>query len=529
MNLALWLQRSAQVWPERPAVAWGRDLVHTHAGLARAAASVAQGLQAAGVVPGDRVGLFMANSPNYLVALWAIWWAGAVAVPMNARLHGREAGWICAHSGQRLCLVDAEHADSLAPHAPAGCRLVVGLSQLGGPDDAAAADAAGAASAAPLPGPAVRHEDDAAWLFYTSGTTGRPKGVVLTQRNLRLCTLAYTATVQAVDPGDSFLHPAPLSHGSGLYHLPYVMNGGVNVVPRSPSLDEAEFFDLAAHWGQASSFVAPTILRRFTQHAQARGASLPRAADGGPRGLATLVMGGAPLYLADLEAAHQALGPHLAQIYGQGESPMTITVLPRALVADSSHPQWRERMASVGFAQPMVDLSIRTPEGAPLPIGAVGEVCVQGEVVMAGYWQDDAATAAAVRGGWLYTGDIGRLDEAGFLTLLDRSKDLVISGGNNIYPREVEEVLLTHPAVAEVAVIGRPDPQWGESLLACVVPAAGAPADAEALAAVLDAHCLAHLARYKRPKAYRVLAALPKNHYGKVLKTQLRTDAEGAG
>jgi long-chain acyl-CoA synthetase len=502
MNIAHWLHRTALAHGERPAVALGTEMVHDYASLARAAAGFAQAAQARGVATGDRVGLFMDNAPGYLVALWGLWWMGAVAVPVNARLHGREAGWILQHSGARACVVDTRHADELRPHAHEGLALWVE------PSPAPVADPAR---------PADRSEDDPAWLFYTSGTTGRPKGVTLTMRSLRWCTLAYTATVQAVVPGDSCLHPAPLSHGSGMYHLPYVMNGGVNVIPASRGLDEAEFFALAAHWRNASCFAAPTIVKRLADHVRRHGTAV--------EGLATLVYGGAPMYLADLEAARAVLGPHLAQIYGQGESPMTITVLPKAVIEDRAHPRWRERMASVGFAQPMVEVSIRDADGRDLPAGGIGEVCVRGEVVMAGYWQQPEATAAALRDGWLWTGDIGRLDDEGFLTLLDRSKDLVISGGNNVYPREVEEVLLTHPAVQEVSVIGRPDPQWGEALVAYVVPRG------DADAAALDAHCLAHIARYKRPKAYRFVAALPKNNYGKVLKTELRAQeaARAAG
>jgi long-chain acyl-CoA synthetase len=197
---------------------------------------------------------------------------------------------------------------------------------------------------------------------------------------------------------------------------------------------------------------------------------------------------------------------------------MTITVLPRSAIEDRAHPQWAARMASVGYAQPMVELSIRSEAGDELAAGAVGEVCVRGEVVMAGYWQQPEATAQTLRDGWLWTGDVGRLDEDGFLTLLDRSKDLIISGGNNIYPREVEECLLTHPAVAEVSVIGRPDAEWGEAVVAYVVCTEAVPVEV----AALDAHCLAHMARYKRPKDYRFVDALPKNAYGKVLKTALR-------
>jgi len=500
MNLALWLQRSALAHGGRPAVALGNEVVHDYRSLAAAAAGFAAWLQRQGVAAGDRVGLFMDNSPLYLEALWGLWWRGAVAVPLNARLHGREAGWILGQCGARGCIVDARHAAELAPHRPEAVDLWQEPAPLA-PDEAAA--------------PAERSEDDAAWLFYTSGTTGRPKGVVLTMRNLRWATLAYTATVQAVAPGDCCLHPAPLSHGSGLYHLPYVMNAGVNVVPASRGFDEAEFFALAAHWRNASCFAAPTIVRRLAEHARSHGLR--------PEGLATIVYGGAPMYLADLEAARAALGPHLAQIYGQGESPMTITVLPKAVIEDREHPRWRERMASVGMAQPMVEVTIRGLGGELLPPGGIGEVCVRGEVVMAGYWNVPEATAAAIRDGWLWTGDIGRLDEQGFLTLLDRSKDLVISGGNNIYPREVEEVLLTHPAVSEASVIGRADPEWGESIVAYVV------LRSPATAAELDQHCLANIARYKRPKGYRFVDALPKNNYGKVLKTELRAIESARG
>ena len=497
MNLALWLQATARIHGDRPAVAHGTAVRFDYRGFARAAALTAQWLRERRIGPGDRVGLFMDNTPDYLPLLWGIWWAGAVAVPLNARLHPREAAWILENCAASLCLCDAAHAAQTAAVGPAACTIVGDQAFLHASEHAGSPH-----------GIAPRSEDDAAWLFYTSGTTGKPKGVVLTHRNLRWMTLAYLATVQSVQPGDSMLHPAPLSHGAGLYHLPYVLQGGVNVVPVSGGLDSAEFFALAAHWRNASCFAAPTIVKRLADWARVHGPDTS--------GLATIVYGGAPMYLADIEAARSTLGPHFAQIYGQGESPMTISVLPKSVIEDSAHPRWRARMASVGFAQPMVEISIRSAEGQVLPTGTPGEVCVRGEVVMAGYWNQPEASAAALRDGWLFTGDIGALDDDGFLTLMDRSKDLVISGGNNIYPREIEETLLLHPGVQEVSVIGRPDPQWGESLVAYVVPRG------DVSAGQLDAHCLAHMGRYKRPKHYRFVAELPKNNYGKVLKTELR-------
>jgi long-chain acyl-CoA synthetase len=233
-------------------------------------------------------------------------------------------------------------------------------------------------------------------------------------------------------------------------------------------------------------------------------------------GLATIVAGGGPLYLADLLDAREVLGPHLAQIYGQGESPMTITVLPKHVIEDRAHPRWHERLASVGYAQPMVEVAIHADDGTPLAVGEPGEVCVRGEVVMKGYWDRPHATAETIRDGWLRTGDIGRLDEDGFLTLLDRSKDLIISGGTNIYPREVEEALLLHPQVAEASVIGVPHAEWGERVVAYIV------AHAPVSEVELDAHCLENIARFKRPRLYRFVETLPKNHYGKVVKNELR-------
>ena len=493
MNAALWLARTAQRFGAHCAIGHGRDPWCSYRDLALRAQALATWLHAQGVAPGDRVALFLPNRAEYLVMLWGVWWSGAAALPINAKLHAREVAWILQHSGTRLAFCDGAAHDALAALAT-GVQLLTELPAL---------DLAGQIDA-----PVERADTDPAWLFYTSGTTGRPKGVVLGARQLREASLGYLSEVQGVSAGDVMLHPAPLSHGSGLYHLPYVMHGGVNVVPASGGFDPAEIVELAAHWRHASFFAAPTMVRRLVDHVQTIGRK--------PEGLATITYGGGPMYLADIERALQVIGPHFAQIYGQGESPMTITVLPRDVINDHAHPRHRERLASVGHAQPMLELSIRNADGAGLPAGESGEVCVRGDIVMQGYWQQPEATAAAIRDGWLYTGDVGRLDDEGFLTLLDRSRDLIISGGSNIYPREVEEVLLQHPAVHEASVIGRHDAEWGEVVVAYVVAHGTVDADA------LDAFCREHIARFKRPKHYRFVDALPKNHYGKVLKTELR-------
>ena len=227
----------------------------------------------------------------------------------------------------------------------------------------------------------------------------------------------------------------------------------------------------------------------------------------------------------DLDDAHALFGFKLAQIYGQGESPMTITTLSKADHADRAHPRYRERLGSAGKAYTAVEVLVVDDAGRALPADEVGEVIVRGDTVMSGYWQDPAATAKSLREGWLYTGDLGALDADGYLTLKDRSNDLIISGGSNVYPREVEEVLLHHPDVGEVSVVGRPDREWGEVVVAFVVPSKGRTTYSD----TLDSHCLDHIARFKRPKEYYFVDALPKNNYGKVLKTELRRRLEAGG
>jgi acyl-CoA synthetase (AMP-forming)/AMP-acid ligase II len=233
-----------------------------------------------------------------------------------------------------------------------------------------------------------------------------------------------------------------------------------------------------------------------------------------PGNLRTIVYGGGPMYVDEIKQAMSAFGQVFVQIYGQGEAPMTITSLRRA-----DHALGDDAMlGSVGWARTGVDVRVVDAHGAALPLGEPGEIVCRGDVVMAGYWNDAEASAAALRDGWLYTGDIGSFDARGYLTLRDRSKDVVISGGSNIYPREVEEALVTHPDVAEVCVVGARDSEWGEVVVAFVVRMPGSNVDA----AGLDAHCLDRIARFKRPKRYLFVDALPKNSYGKVLKRELR-------
>jgi long-chain acyl-CoA synthetase len=475
-------------------VACGTCVVATYGQLAERAARIAGALRTFGLAPGDRVAIVSKNSPDYLALLYGIWHAGLAAVPANAKLHGAELGYILEHSGARLCFASAGADAEVAAHAPASLERLITIGS-------AEYDALFAADTIDL---VPRGGDDLAWLFYTSGTTGRPKGAMLTHRNLAAASAAYATEVDPILPGDAIVHAAPMSHGSGLYIMAHVAHLGVQVVPESGGFEPEEVFSLFGHWPRASMFAAPTMIKRLVEC----------PADCRVGNIRTLIWGGAPMYVEDAVKALDRFGPRLAQIYGQGEAPMTITTLSKAEIADRNHPRWRERLASAGKRYRNVEVMIADAGDTPLPPGETGETLCRGEVVMGGYWRNEDASAATLRGGWLHTGDVGAIDAEGYLHLKDRSKDLIISGGSNIYPREVEEVLLTHPEVKEVSVIGRPHREWGEAVVAYVVGRA-APAE-------LDALCLLHIARFKRPKDYVFVDALPKNNYGKILKTELR-------
>jgi long-chain acyl-CoA synthetase len=494
MNLAVWLQRAGQSHAGRPAVALGTRIVRTYAELAERAARLAGALQKLGLQPGDRIAVVAKNSPDILDLMYGIWQAGLAVVPANAKLHGAELGYILEHSGARLCFASAGLDDEIAPHAPGTLDRMIRIGS-------AAYQALFAADAAAL---VAREPDDLAWLFYTSGTTGRPKGAMLTHRVLAAASHAYATQVDPIAPGDAILHAAPMSHGSGLYIMAHVPRLGVQVVPESGGFEPDEVCGLFDAWPNASMFAAPTMIKRLVDG----------PTDFRTDHIRTLIWGGAPMYVEDTLRALDRFGPRLAQIYGQGEAPMTITTLAKADIADRGHPDWLARLASAGKPYAGVEVRIADADDAALPAGETGEILCRGEVVMPGYWQNPDANASTLRGGWLHTGDVGAFDAAGYLVLKDRSKDLIISGGSNIYPREVEEVLLANDKVREVSVIGRPDAEWGEVVVAYVV--------GDASAAELDALCLSHIARFKRPKDYVFVDALPKNNYGKILKTELR-------
>ena len=501
MNIAHILLKAHKLHPERAAVSIGSKTLYNYRSFYERVRYLAASMTAElSLNVGDRVAIAMPNHPEYLVIRYAAWFAGLSVVPMNAKLHTLEINYMLEHSGSKVCFISSKLQREGDFQNSAKVEVV-------DVDSDEYQDMVNPGQEIDM----VEVQPDAlAWLFYTSGTTGKPKGVMITHHNMLIGAMSYLVDVDNISAADSIIHAAPISHGSGFYDLPHVMRCANQVIPAGGQFDPSEVLGLIQDWDGVTMFLAPTMIKRLVQSQESSQCSL--------RGLKTVVYGGGPMYVEDIKRALDVLGPCFVQIYGQGESPMTITVLSKTVINNTSHERYEKRLASVGMAQSSVSVTIFGDDGLPATKGAIGEVLVKGAVVARGYWNDDAATRATWKDGWLHTGDIGFFDEDGFLTLIDRSKDLIISGGSNIYPREIEEVLVAHPSVNEVACVGQFSEEWGESVVAFVVLEHQCLADERDL----DEFCLSRIARFKRPKYYHFVDSLPKNNYGKVLKTDLR-------
>jgi long-chain acyl-CoA synthetase len=504
MNIVSLLLNAARTFGDRPAIRVGDQQTHTYQQLQERVVHLSAALRGQlQLQAADRVALVMANRPAYLEVLFAIWHAGLVAVPINAKLHPKEVAFILQDCGAAACFVTDDVADGIAQHAADSdsLRHVICVDR---------AEYA-ALSAEPVPA-AVAGRDELAWLFYTSGTTGRPKGAMLSHLNLQLMCCSYLCDFDLLTEHDSMLHLGPQSHGAGLLALAHVAKGSQHILPDSGSFDPAEVASIVDRIPNVTFFAAPTMLRRLVDHA---GISRCRVEN-----IRSILGGGAPFYANDVRRVLATFGARFTNGYGQGECPCTITAMPKRLYSAGWDDEW---LVSVGIPRTGVEVRVIDSANQELPDGQIGEITVRSDIVMRGYWDNQSATAAALDSGWLRTGDLGTRNARGFFWLKDRSKDLIISGGSNIYPREVEDVLLLSDAVAEVAVVGEADPDWGESTVAFVVLRNGR----TSTAADLNRLCLEHLARFKRPKRYEFLTALPRNSTGKIQKTELRARLAG--
>jgi acyl-CoA synthetase (AMP-forming)/AMP-acid ligase II len=509
MNVGTLLTKSARTFPDNLALAHGPEK-WTYAQFNSRVNRLANALSKLGIKQGDNVALVQYNYPETLESIFACFKAGYGAVPINFRLHPNEFAFIIDHSQARAVILSPEFNEAIVdirdriPQA----RYLIALSRAEGElldyEKLISAESDHWEDAHVQP-------DDLAWLFYTSGTTGLPKGAMLTHRNLVAMTMNFYADIcPGLGPDDAILHAAPLSHGSGLYALPNIGKGAANIILESKSFDPELVFKSIQEHRVTNMFGAPTMVKVLAES--------PAAGRYDHSSLKALNYGGAPMLVEDLKEAVARLGPCLVQLFGQAESPMTITYLPHRDHVLEGTPEQMQRLASAGFPRTDVEVKIFDPQEEELPPGEMGEIVTRSDLVMKGYWRNPEATADTIKSGWLHTGDMGYMDENGYLFIMDRSKDMIISGGENIYPREIEEVLVRHPAIREVAVIGVPDPKWGEAIKAIVALVPGQSATEEELISF----CKDNIASYKKPKSVDFVDELPKNNYGKILKRELR-------
>lgn len=478
MQIGELIRRAGLIYGEAPAFVEGARVM-SFRGFDQATDRLGNALLAAGLEPGERVGVLLPNGIDCLIAYYALAKAGLVRVPLNLRETAADHAYKIADSGTRAVIHGAEGG--------AEAEIVIGPERL-----AAMIDQGDA-----TPCRIDRALDAPLRLGYTGGTTGKPKAVTLTTRGeLAELSAFLVDLVPDLAHGDTFLHAAPIAHASGAFVLPAIVKGVRSVI--MAKFDAAGFIALAEKERATHTFLVPTMLAMIMEEPSLAAAALA---------LKRICYGASPIAPALLERAIARFGRVFAQTYGQAESPMVITCLK---------PEEHDRIGSCGRPFFLAEVAVFDDEDRRLPPGEKGEIVVRGPQLMAHYWNRPDATAAAFRNGWLHTGDIGTMDEDGFFYILDRKNDMLISGGYNVYPREVEDVLLACEGVVEAAVIGLPDEKWGDRVHAVVAGRAGL--DQEAVLAA----CRARLANYKCPKAIEVWPALPKSPAGKILRREVR-------
>lgn len=510
-NLASMLVHTARLFPDRPGLIQA-DRHWTWRELDRRVTRAASALAQRGVRPGDRVLVHSRNCNALFESQWACWRIGAVWVPTNFRLAPPEVAYLAASSRAAVHIFDTAfpaHAQAARDANPA-CQAEYWIGdEPPGPEwDDLATDTQ--ASFAPL---ADVDRDHPCWFFYTSGTTGRPKAGVLTHGQMAFVTANHLCDLM---PGtterDVSLVVAPLSHGAGIHAVTQVAKGCASVLLSTDRLDCEEAWQLVERHRVSNMFTVPTLLTMLTRH---------EAVDGYDHSsLRHVIYAGAPMYRADQQHALRKLGKVLVQYYGLGEVTGNITVLPPHLHSVEDDPGFP--LGSCGLPRTGMEIAILDDTGNRLSDGETGEICVRGPAVFLGYFEDQEANAKAFKSGWFHTGDLGHVDRRGFLYITGRASDMYISGGSNVYPREIEETLLTHPAIAEACVVGMPHDKWGECGIAVVVLEEGARLDAAAVLQHLDGK----LSRYKLPARVLFWPSLPKSGYGKVTKADVKRQLE---
>jgi fatty-acyl-CoA synthase len=513
MNLAYMLTQNARRHGDRPGFIWA-DKSWTWRQIDQAVSALAAALAKRGIEKGDRILVHSKNCEEMFFSMFAAFRLGAVWVPTNFRLMPDEVAYLATASGAKafLCHGDfPEHAMAVS-----GPAFMWRIGADGGFGETTLGDAIAANAGASVTNVAVEH-DDPCWFFFTSGTTGRSKAAVLTHGQMAFVVTNHLADLT---PGtterDASLVVAPLSHGAGVHQLMQAARGASTILLPTERFDIAEAYRLIEQHRITNLFTVPTILKMMVEH--------PAVDKFDHSSLRFVIYAGAPMYREDQKAALQKLGKVIVQYFGLGEVTGNITVLPAALHEEEDGPN--TRVGTCGFERTGMQVSIQDDQGQELKPFETGEICVIGPAVFAGYYDNPDANAKAFRDGWFRTGDLGHVDEEGFVYITGRASDMYISGGSNIYPREIEEKILTHPAVGEVAVLGVPDPMWGEVGVAVCVPREGEKPVSEAdMAAFLGPK----VPRYKMPKRFFFWEALPKSGYGKIPKRLVRDELEARG
>ncbi|MGO4675240.1 acyl-CoA synthetase [Bosea sp. 2YAB26] len=515
MNLAHIVTQNARRFGQRPGFIWG-DRQWKWAEIDAQVSALAAALATRGIGKGDRILVHSKNCEAMFFSMFAAFRLGAVWVPTNFRLLPDEVAYLATASGAKafLCHGDfPEHAAAVATAEPAlGFTWRIGAGAFG---EAEVGEMIARHAGASVANAAVER-DDPCWFFFTSGTTGRSKAAVLTHGQMgfvvtnHLCDL-LPGTTEA----DASLVVAPLSHGAGVHQLVISARGAPTILLPSERFDVDEAYRLIARHRITNIFTVPTILKMLVEH--------PAVDTHDHSSLRYVIYAGAPMYREDQKAALAKLGKVIVQYFGLGEVTGNITVLPPALHDPEDGPN--ARIGTCGFERTGMQVQIQDDEGREVAAGEQGEICVVGPAVFAGYYDNPEANAKSFRDGWFRTGDLGHMDEQGFIYITGRASDMYISGGSNIYPREIEEKILTHPAIAEVAVVGVPDPVWGEIGIAVCVACSGAQASEAELAEFLSTK----IARYKMPKRFLFWEALPKSGYGKVPKRLVKDELEARG
>jgi acyl-CoA synthetase (AMP-forming)/AMP-acid ligase II len=506
MYLTQGLHRAVQQQPDAVATICG-DRTRTFAEQAERVSRLAGALQWLGVAEGDRVAYLGLNSDRFVEHYLAVWWAGAVVNPVNVRWAAEEIGYSLEDSETAVLIVD----DVFAPAVPAILGRYPGVRSVVHAGDGPTPEGLLSYEQLVTDGPAVedvrRGADALAGLWYTGGTTGFPKGVMLSHANLLTSAMGGQAAGLFSGAGSRFLHVAPMFHLADLAGLiGTLISGGTHVIV--PMFDPVAVMDACERHRVTETVLIPIMIQMLVDH--------PELASRDLSSLRTMLYGGSPIPLAVLDRARKALpGVGFVQAYGQTELSPLATLLGAAEHEDADRP---DRLRSGGRAAPCTEVRIADAEDREVPRGEMGEILVRGGNVMLGYWRRPEETAAALRGGWMHTGDLGRMDADGYVYVLDRLKDMIITGGENVYSTEVENAVASHPAVANCAVIGVPDERWGERVHAVVVLQPGA----AATEGEIREHAKASIAGYKAPRTVEFVDALPVTPTGKVLKRELR-------